>query len=48
MKSKAFILSIFAYFLIAFSSYANMFDWNAKRSLMLALLHATVIKDLPI
>ncbi len=31
MKSKAFILSIFAYFLIAFSSYANMFDWNAKK-----------------
>jgi serine protease Do len=32
MKSKAFILPIFAYFLIAFSSYANMFDWNAKKA----------------
>jgi serine protease Do len=31
MKSKVFILSIFACFLISFSSYANMFDWSVKK-----------------
>lgn len=31
MRNKVFILSIFAYVLISFASYANMFDWNAKK-----------------
>ncbi|WP_168463903.1 DegQ family serine endoprotease [Wolbachia endosymbiont of Ctenocephalides felis wCfeT] len=31
MKSKKFILSIFACLLISFSSYADMFNWGAKK-----------------
>ncbi|QOD38769.1 DegQ family serine endoprotease [Candidatus Wolbachia massiliensis] len=31
MRSKVFILSIFTCFFIAFSSYADMFNWSAKK-----------------